>query len=429
MLVEILNDALEKGICYTRGMRSEEKVFVVGVGPGELPFMSAHGAMLAARAGRVLVDAAVSQTVQDYVKAQCAAELKADADFLKAVSPEQTDLAAELSQSKGDIVYFKRVEEWGALPCCCQVKLPAGYQTILEPLPLLAEGDHLVLIEAGQAVRLQCHGALGHTLKKKKRGLSGQRVVVTRARTQSEGFARLLAERGAKAIAVPAIRIEPHSDRESIVDAIAGLNGYDWVIFSSANGVDMFFTLFFRRFKDMRDFGGARIAAVGPATAARLEELRLQVDVMPKVFTGKEVAKAIDKFDALENRRILLIRPEKGSEDLPKTLEDMGAIVDDIPFYCTVSEQPEVMENAVFRNEGADWLTFCSPSAVKHFHAQYDLNKIKDQFAGMKIVSIGPETTKAIRELGLEETVEAEPHTVPGMIEAMERYEDERRGF
>ena len=273
------------------------------------------------------------------------------------------------------------------------------------------------------------HGTLAHTLKKKKRGLSGQRVVVTRARTQSEDFTRSLAERGARAIAVPSIKIEPHTDRESIVDAIAGLNGYDWVIFSSANGVDMFFTLFFRKFKDMRDFGGARIAAVGPATAARLEALRLQVDVVPKVFTGKEVAKAIDKFDALENRRILLIRPEKGSADLPKTLEDMGAIVDDIPFYRTVSEQPEVMENAALRSEGADWLTFCSPSAVKHFHAQYDLKEMTRQFTGLKLASIGPETTNAIRELGLEVTVEAEPHTVPGMIEAMERYEDERRGF
>lgn len=415
-------------MCYTAGMRSEEKVFVVGVGPGELPFMSMHGAALLARAGRVLVDATVSQAVRNYVKAQCAEALKADADFVKEIAPDQTDFSKEALSAKGDIVYFKRVEEWGGLPRCC-LDLPQECRVILEPLPLLAEGDHLALIEGKQAVRLQSHGTLGHTLRKKKRGLSGQRVVVTRARTQSEDFTRSLAERGARAIAVPSIKIEPHTDRESIVDAIAGLNGYDWVIFSSANGVDMFFTLFFRKFKDMRDFGGARIAAVGPATAARLEALRLQVDVVPKVFTGKEVAKAIDKFDALENRRILLIRPEKGSADLPKTLEDMGAIVDDIPFYRTVSEQPEVMENAALRGEGADWLTFCSPSAVKHFHAQYDLKEMTRQFTGLKLASIGPETTNAIRELGLEVTVEAEPHTVPGMIAAMERYEDEQRGF
>jgi len=119
-------------------MRSEEKVFVVGVGPGELPFMSMHGAALLARAGRVLVDATVSQAVRNYVKAQCAETLKADADFVKEIAPDQTDFSKEALSAKGDIVYFKRVEEWGGLPRCC-LDLPPECRVILEPLPLLAE--------------------------------------------------------------------------------------------------------------------------------------------------------------------------------------------------------------------------------------------------------------------------------------------------
>jgi uroporphyrinogen III methyltransferase/synthase len=117
-----------------------------------------------------------------------------------------------------------------------------------------------------------------------------------------------------------------------------GLNGYDWVIFTSANGVDQFFTYFFRAFKDMRHLGGVRLAAVGPATAARLEALRLEVDLTPKKFEAQQIARELSRQESLENRRILLIRAEVATPELPALLEDQGAIVDDIAGYRTVAE-------------------------------------------------------------------------------------------
>ena len=247
----------------------------------------------------------------------------------------------------------------------------------------------------------------------------GIRVVITRAESQSSDFVDLLLQNGAVPVLVPAIRVEPHPNHDDIVDALMGLNGYDWIIFTSVNGVHTFFNLFFRRFKDIRDFGGARIAVVGSATAAAVEKMHLQVDVIPEKFTAKALAKAIDAFDALENRRILIVRPEVGNPDLPQMLEYEGAIVDDIPFYRTLPETPERLENRQLRECGADWMTFCSPSAVRAFHNHYDLPTLIRQFPGMKIASIGPETSKAIQALGVEPTVQANPYTVDAMVEAI----------
>ena len=170
----------------------------------------------------------------------------------------------------------------------------------------------------------------------------------------------------------------------------------------------------------MRDIGGTRIAAVGPATAAKLRELHLQVDLTPDEFTGKKIAAAFAKFQTIENLKMCLLRAEVANPDLPRALEELGAIVDDIAVYKTVAETEDPAEaGRTLLKNGTDWITFTSGSTVEHFHARFDLPKLLKKFPQMKLASIGPETSKAIRTLRLEPALEAKEHTTDGLIAAL----------
>ena len=253
-----------------------------------------------------------------------------------------------------------------------------------------------------------------------KRPLFGRRIVVTRRSEQAGSFAQRLTELGADVLEVPTIKITRPKETDAIVDALLGLNAYDWLVFTSVNGVTTFFDIFFRRFQDMRDIGGVRIAAVGPATAAKLRELHLQVDLTPDEFTGKKIASAFAKFQTIENLKMCLLRAEVANPDLPKALEELGAIVDDIAIYRTVPETEDPAgAGAALLESGADWITFTSGSTVEHFHTRFDLPKLLKKFPQMKLASIGPETSKAIRVLGLEPALETKEHTTDGLIAAL----------
>jgi uroporphyrinogen III methyltransferase/synthase len=261
-----------------------------------------------------------------------------------------------------------------------------------------------------------------------KRPLFGQTVVVTRAADQAEEMISLLRVRGADALSIPTIRIEGPAEHEAMVDAIMGLNGYDWVVFTSSNGVSKFFEMFFKAFEDLRDLGGVRIAAVGPSTAAKLRELHLKVDLVPKDYQAKHVAKGMAEAASLENLRVLLLRAEKATPDLPQLLEEAGAIVDDVTCYRTVSETEGAQEAAQrFSDQGADWLTFTSGSTVEGFHERFDLTATLQKFRKLKVASIGPETTKVLVGMGIQPHVEANPHTVEAMVQAIERHTPKRK--
>lgn len=253
-----------------------------------------------------------------------------------------------------------------------------------------------------------------------RRPLFGQRIVVTRARDQAATLARPLAELGAEVWEIPVIKTAPPRRKRDVMDALLGLNGYDWLVFTSPNGVSAFFEFFFQRFQDLRDLGGARIAAVGPGTAERLRQLHLQVDVMPDEALAVKVAEAMARYMSLENLRICLLRAEVANPDLPRALEEHGAIVDDIAVYRTVAEAETTTETARrLLEEGADWITFTSGSTVTHFHERFDLPRLLQRFPGMRLASIGPETSRALADLGLAPTVEAAEHTIAGLVAAL----------
>ena len=255
------------------------------------------------------------------------------------------------------------------------------------------------------------------------RPLFGERIVVTRTREQASQLSRQLLELGAEVLEIPTIKIVPPDNKQDLMDALLGLGEYDWIIFTSPNGVDAFFDYFFKAFEDLRDIGGVRIAAVGSATAAKLRDLHLKVDLMPDEYVTRKIISAFRDFESIENLRMLLVRAQVANPELPKVLEEAGAIVDDVAIYKTVPETEDRNGAAArFAEAGADWITFTSSSTVQNFHTRFNLPSVLKQFPSTKIASIGPETSKALIELGIKPTVQAKEHTIDGLVRALERH-------
>ncbi|MEP6955843.1 MAG: uroporphyrinogen-III synthase, partial [Chthoniobacterales bacterium] len=192
-------------------------------------------------------------------------------------------------------------------------------------------------------------------------------------------------------------------------------HAYDWIVFTSPNGVNSFFEIFYKIYHDAREIGAARIAAIGPATAQRIKDFRLHVDLQPEEFVAESLVKEFKKQGGVENLRILLARAEKARDVLPKELSAMGAIVDEAVAYRTV---PETRDESGARRrlleEGADLITFTSSSTVENFMALG-----LPWPSGMQVASIGPVTSGTARELGLQVDLEARRHDVPGLVEAI----------
>ncbi len=251
------------------------------------------------------------------------------------------------------------------------------------------------------------------------RPLFGRRIIITRSRGQSGQLASSLVELGAEILEIPVIKMALPDDIEPLKDAIVGIANYDWLVFTSSNGVEHFFKWFFETYDDIRAIGGCQIAAVGPSTAARLKSLHLKIDLIPDEYTALGVANAFQQHQSIENLNVCLLRAQVANPELPKVLNEMGGIVDDIPVYKTVLET-EDRNNAAARlaEDGADLLTFTSGSTVENFHARFDLPKTIEKHE-LQVVSIGPETTRTLKKLGVEPAAEATPHNIDGMIEAI----------
>ena len=254
-----------------------------------------------------------------------------------------------------------------------------------------------------------------------RRPLFGRRIVVTRSREQASQLSQQLIERGAEVLEIPTIRIEAPDEKRALAEAMAGLGEYDWVIFTSPNGVAQFFDYFFKSFDDVRALGALRFAAVGPATAAKLKEFHLKVDLMPQQYLSEEIAGAFKAFQDIENVRLLLLRAQVASAELVRALEEQGAIVDDVSVYKTVPETEDATGTAArLLEEGADWITFTSASTVQNFHARFPLPALLKKFSQLRTASIGPETSKALRALGLEPAIEAKVHNIEGLVKVLE---------
>jgi uroporphyrinogen III methyltransferase / synthase len=253
-----------------------------------------------------------------------------------------------------------------------------------------------------------------------KRPLFGKRIVVTRSREQASELVRQLSDLGADVLEIPTIKITPPKNLAPMREAVTAMGEYDWVVFTSPNGVDALFRAFFEVHKDLREFGPVRIAAVGAATAQKVAEYHLEVDFIPKEFTTDGLLLEFKKEVDCENLHFLLPRADLADERLARGLEDLGGIVDDLDAYATVPEtEDRTGHRARLLAEGADLVTFTSSSTVTNFCNLVDMPALIKQFPQMRFVSIGPVTTKTALERGLKIAVEAEVHTIPGLVEAI----------
>ncbi len=250
--------------------------------------------------------------------------------------------------------------------------------------------------------------------------LLGRRIVVTRATEQASGISAALGDLGADVIQCPAIRIEPLAEYDQIDTALAQLREYAWVIFTSVNGVRFFWQRLDHAGLDGRALAGARIAAIGPATAGALAERGIRADLVPQTYVAEDVAAGILEADGknLAGSRILLPRAARARMILPDTLAAAGAIVDVAPLYATVPDNCRAAEVRQLLAENAvDCVAFGSSSTVENFLQMAPA----DLLAGKKAVlaSIGPVTSATLRKYGLTADIQPQQHTIPALVDAI----------
>ena len=248
-----------------------------------------------------------------------------------------------------------------------------------------------------------------------KRPLFGRRIIITRAAAQAAELSGPLRELGADAIELPVIELAPLDDYTALDTAIGQLETYDWLVFTSTNAVDYFLRRLAASGRDTRAVRG-RICAIGPATRARLEAVHLRPDLVPDEAIAEGVASAFAGFD-MTGKRVLLPRAAAARELIPQTLDAMGAHLDIADAYRNIipADAAARIRECLASRRRIDWITFTSGSTVKNWLSLAG----RESLEGVRIASIGPATSDVIRKHGLEVTVEADPHTVPGLIEAI----------
>lgn len=251
-----------------------------------------------------------------------------------------------------------------------------------------------------------------------KKPLFGKSIVVTRDRQGNTDFAARIIIEGGNPIEFATIKFRPLTESGRFLQALAKLSEYDWIIFTSANGVTIFFDVLQRLGKDARTFGSAKIAAIGSETAGKLSEFGIKADFVPRVFTGEELAKQLLGYANLHSKKVLLLRSASVSKELDEILEQTRAKVDDVPVYAIEAEKSSC--SGLVKEIGGgkiDWLTFASPSSVRSFFEQIRADFINS--SNVKVASIGPVTSKELESLGVKIDVQAEEHTIDGLLAAI----------
>ena len=254
------------------------------------------------------------------------------------------------------------------------------------------------------------------------RPLFGKRVLVTRTRTQASALSEMLTQKGAQPIELPTIEIQPYGDYANLDEALKNIHEYNWAIFSSANAVDVVFDRLRGLGRDARAMRGVQIAAIGPATRRRLSERGIVADFVPSTFVAESVVDELKRF-GLNGKRVLLPQAEIARDVLRNGLAELGASVDAIPVYLTVTPADSADRLDRVLSGGVDIATFTSSSTATNLVELLGGNT--SALKGATIACIGPVTAKRATELGLSVDVIASEHTIAGLIEAVESHFEE----
>ncbi|PYP95991.1 MAG: hypothetical protein DMD38_09765 [Gemmatimonadetes bacterium] len=251
--------------------------------------------------------------------------------------------------------------------------------------------------------------------------LQGRRIVVTRTREQAGDLVRALEDRGAVTVIAPVIRIQPLENLGALRAALTGLSAYRWVVFTSQNAVQIVFDRLVAWGLTPRVFRSTAVAAIGTATADALTLRGVVPALVPEEFVAESLAEGLIRHHGtLAGARVLIPSAEDGREVLGTTLRQHGAEIETIAVYRTVPVRSDLSALAAeIRGGGIDAITFTSSSTVRSF---VDLVGPAAATGGRFVAAtIGPVTAETARELGLRDIIEAEPHTVQGLVDALAR--------
>ncbi|MFH1498050.1 MAG: uroporphyrinogen-III C-methyltransferase [Verrucomicrobiota bacterium] len=250
--------------------------------------------------------------------------------------------------------------------------------------------------------------------------LFGKRITITRTRDQNSELRDKLEALGAEVVELPLIRIEKDVEKEVFVEIVAELGMYDWIVFTSANGVRYFFEEFHKAYPDVRALGLLRFACVGKATAREIEQHRIRVECMPDTATGDSLADALIATGSLDSAKVIVVTGNLNRDKLVRKLEAGGAIVDRLPLYRTtktdLAADPVAMD---FRARGADAILFASSSAAQSFHDQSDKLELESGAQQPLVGSIGPQTSETLADNGRPADFEAHKPSLDALIEAL----------
>lgn len=252
--------------------------------------------------------------------------------------------------------------------------------------------------------------------------LSGCRILITRAADQTAALSERLLQRGAAVVECPTIQLVPPETWDKVDAALSALAGFDWLILTSANGVRFFFGRLQELGIDPHSLYMCKICAVGPKTAEALALIQIKPDLVPEQFTGEGVVSAFQNID-LKGKKVLFPKADGARGLIPQKLAEMGALIDDPVVYRNVMPQtlPDAARQALDQHL-LDVAVFSSPSTVRNLAILVGgADQLCRLLTGVLVASIGPVTSKACLELGLEVAVEAGQATLDGLIQALER--------
>ena len=258
--------------------------------------------------------------------------------------------------------------------------------------------------------------------------LSGRAVMITRARAQAAEFAAALEGYGARVVSCPTIEIVAPESYALLDDAIENLFGYDWVVFTSVNGVEHFLRRLEAASKDASELDDVRVCAIGEATSERLVAAHVHVDVVPQKFQAEGVFDALENYlggrENFGNLNFLLPRAAVARDFLPRALEEAGARVDVVPAYRTV--RPETTDRAraeaLLVGGGVDCVTFTSSSTVHNFAQLFDTRDLRRLLAGVRVACIGEITAQTAAEYGLRTDIQPSEFTAPALARSIAEF-------
>jgi len=248
--------------------------------------------------------------------------------------------------------------------------------------------------------------------------LAGKRILITRAQGQTKEFSSLLKSYGAISIPFPTIEIAPPEDWRQVDEAIEKLDAYDWVIFTSVNGVRFFTQKLKGKGRGVDALIGKKICAIGPRTQGELEGMGLKVTFMPTEYRAEGVAEGL-KALGIQGEKILLPRASGARKILPEALREAGAVVDEVEAYRAIKPAKNKDSLEEILKKGVDVVSFTSSSTVRNF---MELLADKTALNGVKVAVIGPITAETVRNYGLEPHITPGEYTIPALVEAIVEY-------